>query len=63
MYGEFSGHSGYGLVFVARVVNKPTEDFVGIAVPLNPYPGALDERTAKLGTARFEDWAVSRRLA
>jgi hypothetical protein len=43
MHGEFSGHSGDGLVFMARVVNKPAKGFVGIVVFLNPYPGALYE--------------------
>ena len=63
MHGKFSGHSGDGLIFVARVVNKPAKSFVGIAVFLNPYPGALDEDTAKLRSARFEDGAISGRLA
>ena len=63
MYGEFSGHSGDGFVFVAGVVDEPAKGIVGIAVFLNPYPGALDERTTKLRSARFEDGAISGRLA
>src|SRR4030042_6649288 len=63
MHGEFSGHSGDGLVFVACVMNEPAKGFVGIAVFLNPHPGALDEDTAKWRSARFEDGAVSGRLA
>ena len=63
MHGELSGHSGYGLVSVACVVDEPAKSFVSVAVFLNPYPGALDENTAKLRTACFEDGAVSQCLA
>ena len=43
MNGKFSGHSGNGFVFIARVVSETAKGFVGVSVFLNPYPGALDE--------------------
>ena len=46
MYGKLSGHSGYGLVFVAGIMNEPAKGFVSIVVFSYPQPGTLDERTA-----------------
>ena len=43
MHGEFSGHSGDGLVFVAGIMNEPAERIVSIGVFSYPQPGALDE--------------------
>ena len=63
MHGEFSGHSGNGLVLVACIMNESAEGFVSIVVFSYPQPGALDERAAELWPTCFEDWAVSKCLA
>lgn len=43
MHGEFSGHSGDGLVFVTGIMNEPAERIVSIGVFSYPQLGALDE--------------------
>jgi len=63
VYGELSGHSGNGLVFVACISDESAEGFVSIVVFSYPQPGALDERTAQLWPAGFEYGAVSQHLA
>ena len=63
MHGEFSGHSGDGLVFVTGIMNEPAERIVSIGVFSYPQPDALDEGTAKLRSARFKDRAVPQHLA